>query len=635
MPSCKDYRQALQIQIEELLKIVEAVQQRHVEELDQLPEEQKQELDAVRRPLAELRQRLNAMQPIGSLPPEILVVIFECCLLSHDQKRYPYDWVPEILHVCSQWRVVALNAASLWIYINPARSTFAFHALQRSKNYPLTVVEKISIPAFTLPGRLYRPLITELFEKHSHRIQRLDLNLPAGSPYPAVEGIVYPLVLGALSDVTLHYSSCRRPEHPPCQRDMWLMRLPSLKYLDMSGAWLFPASVMADFSFPRTLEVLKLQFQTDALTPTIDTLISSLQHCSGIGSRLTKLVLRYVCKGKGKLPPNNPVYVLHFPRLVKLSLTDDSPACTRILRHIATPPNLRLKLVADFQFGESYPGRGEITALISALLDKQTFNGVSPTSRLTIYGHTDIFSNMYNYYLIILFSDHCSWTSFTITNSSRLCLLELLKRYCASPSISEVRTLCIRFKDMPSEIMSSLQPYNSLLTMPAVSLLEVEDWVSFDNLPSLLQPYVMDYNDEEEISPLPKLTHIDIVDNFEQSNSVYETCRQLGPIFQARSQISFQPLSIRLAQIWRIPKPKLDALVKAFTMGIGILQGPIWVQFETDNVFKQFAYDDWEEATSNLRGFKETEIVWLRFFIAYRPTIDSVLPEEDLEHTEL
>lgn len=135
---------------------------------------------------------------------------------------------------------------------------------------------------------------------------------------------------------------------------------------------------------------------------------------------------------------------------------------------------------------------------------------------------------------------------------------------------------------------------------------------------------------------LPMLTHIFVDTSIEPGSKgahpFREVCRRLGNTFRARSYISFKPPLVK-SRLTALPKPLLDALVDAFTMGKGILRGQTWVQIEGQGVFEQFAYDDWRVATNRFEregGILESS--WFCFFIAYKPTIDHVGLEEDVEH---
>ncbi|KAJ3540384.1 hypothetical protein NMY22_g4323 [Coprinellus aureogranulatus] len=100
-----------------------------------------------------LKNRKNALVPINRLPHEILSTIFQTTksLLkyTYPQPRNRLTWV-RVSHVCRYWREVALDAASLWSYLDFPRPDpeFTRLMLQRSKNAPLTVDHRGKVASF-------------------------------------------------------------------------------------------------------------------------------------------------------------------------------------------------------------------------------------------------------------------------------------------------------------------------------------------------------------------------------------------------------------------------------------------------------------------------------------------------------
>ncbi|KAF5316385.1 hypothetical protein D9619_006185 [Psilocybe cf. subviscida] len=81
--------------------------------------------------------------PVSTLPLEVLVQIFE--VLVHDYCRHLYCWVPEVTHVCSYWRELAINTPSLWTAIptsnvyNILNPNWTRICLDRAKTHPVKV----------------------------------------------------------------------------------------------------------------------------------------------------------------------------------------------------------------------------------------------------------------------------------------------------------------------------------------------------------------------------------------------------------------------------------------------------------------------------------------------------------------
>ncbi|KAJ6533078.1 hypothetical protein B0H19DRAFT_884848, partial [Mycena capillaripes] len=78
------------------------------------------ELDALIASLTAERQRLQAesdaiVYPVLSLPPEITMEIFSCCIPSESNPRPSPTEAPLLLaQICRQWREVALHTPALW-----------------------------------------------------------------------------------------------------------------------------------------------------------------------------------------------------------------------------------------------------------------------------------------------------------------------------------------------------------------------------------------------------------------------------------------------------------------------------------------------------------------------------------------
>ena len=93
--------------------------------------------------LGALKLRRNALQPISSLPPEILTDIFASFCLpgipSLGGKPYRHIARLRVSHVCHQWREIALNQPQLWSHINfdTVSLAGASEILVRAKSVPL------------------------------------------------------------------------------------------------------------------------------------------------------------------------------------------------------------------------------------------------------------------------------------------------------------------------------------------------------------------------------------------------------------------------------------------------------------------------------------------------------------------
>ena len=100
--------------------------------------------------LRALKLRRNTLQPISSLPPEILAAIFSNLCLpgipSLGGKPSRNIARLRISHVCHQWREIALNQSQLWSHIdfNTVSLAGATEFLVRAKSVPLYMEIRVS-----------------------------------------------------------------------------------------------------------------------------------------------------------------------------------------------------------------------------------------------------------------------------------------------------------------------------------------------------------------------------------------------------------------------------------------------------------------------------------------------------------
>jgi hypothetical protein len=154
------------------------------------------EIKALEKSLQVLRLRRNVLQPISSLPPEMLATIFSFLCLpgipslggEPDRNRTRF----RITRVCHQWRDIALNQPQLWSHINFNTLSLAgaTEILVRAKSVPLYMEIRMSGRVYDDP---FRPFLKEV-QARLPLIRHLSIGAEATN---IRRGIKHDLVLSA------------------------------------------------------------------------------------------------------------------------------------------------------------------------------------------------------------------------------------------------------------------------------------------------------------------------------------------------------------------------------------------------------------------------------------------------------
>ncbi|KAJ3533517.1 hypothetical protein NM688_g7271 [Phlebia brevispora] len=115
------------------------------------------------------QSQYNSTLPIARLPSEIMSKIFEDYAdehwnaIFHDRPRpaagASYKWLT-ILHVCRDWRRIALGTPQVWAFIPPLRAEYVNLALSKSGRLPLTIPDRPDYVA--QDNASYRAILEEL-----------------------------------------------------------------------------------------------------------------------------------------------------------------------------------------------------------------------------------------------------------------------------------------------------------------------------------------------------------------------------------------------------------------------------------------------------------------------------------------
>lgn len=297
--------------------------------------------------------------PAASLPPELLVRIFEAHIASckavwdtpapYDLARPaascdtsigPYTWL-RVTHVCGYWRAVALASPLLWSHIALVRSAPCTEAmLARSQSAPLSVqtyAPRCGAEGVT-PLRSLRLVLQQM-----HRIRALELFIKwwvfddvaaaLAGPAPMLERILLssPSGLYDLGPVLPFLALSR--ESPPPLKEVTLC------------TYGFPWANPAPF---RTLKRLHVSKGPIPCYPSVEDVLHALSFMPALTSLHIEDIFAPSSSDRTALPLPPTVSL---PRLTDLTLAGDCLASTALLSGLQLPAALTLTL--DFTHRQS------------------------------------------------------------------------------------------------------------------------------------------------------------------------------------------------------------------------------------------------------------------------------------------
>lgn len=301
--------------------------------------------------ITRIKTRLNTLVSISTLPPELLVMIFQTIVQSYEDHRVvgtsPYAWI-SFTHVCTHWREVALSIPALWSdIVLPCRLNWVRELLVRSQSAPLYIHHRISTPPHRRTEDLHA---LQLALGALQRIRLLKLCLP-WETYQKVAPLLHAPAprLKHLALYTSNILSCigRAPPVLPLSFDVH----PQLETLDLSAysvSW-------SDLASCRNLRSFSIDY-APFMRPTLHTVAEVLNTLRGLP------LLEVLCLTNVMLAPLptdtqagfNQSTVVTLAHLKQLVLCGDAAPCASLLDHLLHPSNTRMEFnyshIADTEF---------------------------------------------------------------------------------------------------------------------------------------------------------------------------------------------------------------------------------------------------------------------------------------------
>ncbi|KAJ7611411.1 hypothetical protein DFH06DRAFT_1485299 [Mycena polygramma] len=256
-----------------------------------------------------LKESANALNPISTLPNELIAKIFEMYAFLEGP---PFDlkWT-KVMLVCHRWHDVALSEQSLWGFI---RDSFTHGMKQIQTQLERSGAAPLSVMIDSLDSPLYATVILQ----HAERLSELNLSGDAAS------------ILAFINVLSDH----RFP----------LLQSIKLKprYNNPSTSITFPVAVFdgrapASSSLLHGLRSLALDLAPDITDSPFEKLLSVLNASPA----LTRVKLGRVVASQN---PTQSYRVVSLPHLEILWIQEDVEICNALLRHVTIPPTTRVSI---------------------------------------------------------------------------------------------------------------------------------------------------------------------------------------------------------------------------------------------------------------------------------------------------
>ncbi|KAJ7653905.1 hypothetical protein DFH06DRAFT_1203180 [Mycena polygramma] len=259
-----------------------------------------------------LKASANALNPISTLPNELIAKIFEMYALLEGP---PFDlkWT-KVMLVCHRWHDVALSEQSLWGFI---RDSFTHGMKQIQTQLERSGAAPLSVMIDSLDSPLYATVILQ----HAERLSELNLSGDAASILAFIN---------VLSDhrFPLLQSIKLKPRYNNPSFDH--IPSPRLTELDLSR-------ISIDWSLLHGLRSLALDLAPDITDSPFEKLLSVLNASPA----LTRVKLG---RGIASQNPTQSYRVVSLPHLGILWIQEDVEICNALLRHVTIPPTARVSI---------------------------------------------------------------------------------------------------------------------------------------------------------------------------------------------------------------------------------------------------------------------------------------------------
>ncbi|KAL7280716.1 hypothetical protein ACG7TL_005658 [Trametes sanguinea] len=332
--------------------------------------------------IVELKMQLNTMTPIARLPPEILAEIFALVSTTQYEESWRrhygssqvYKWL-SVAHVCRVWRAIALDTPRLWSRIVLTRPEVDKEVLARSKKAPLWISANIHHQDDE------RAALLNTIMEDSVRLKELHLTGPARALQHL--SAKWTNRADALEFLSLN-SAYRLFDHasffatPPLSANLFSGHVPRLRHLSicrLNVGWTSPL-------FCSTLRTLTIDARNEHSDSTgeFSHLLDALDNMQFLEKlSLTDAVPRL---------PDEVVAIpetqraIRLPRLRVLEVYSDAIDCARLLRHLAIPRDVKLKLTARTERGSEdfvqalSDQLGQANHLLSVRLERRSISQV-------------------------------------------------------------------------------------------------------------------------------------------------------------------------------------------------------------------------------------------------------------------